>query len=385
MARGYNIWAVDAITALGEGVEETWRRMLNMECGIRPLRRFAQGRYQTDVAAEIAPDIEEAVRAGAFVGSSRAYALALRTARRTLRQADPRPGRTGLVLATTKAGVDELEQRAGGADGEGRCHYLPSVMASDLAAELHLDGPVSAVSNACASGLIAVMEAARILDSAPCNHVLVVGVDIVSDFVLAGFSCLKALSPLPCRPFDKGRNGLSLGEGAGAILLTKGRPPQAMAVVRGWAVTNDATHITAPSRTGSGLRAALVNALNSSGLAPGDIDYVNAHGTGTVFNDEMEALAIHSTFGSDVPVSSVKGYLGHTLGAAGVIEMCLCVMALRDRIIPASLGSRDLGISSPIRVAMRHQQVSRMDHVVSIKCGFGGMNAVVILSGTGHD
>jgi 3-oxoacyl-[acyl-carrier-protein] synthase-1 len=290
-----------------------------------------------------------------------------------------------LVLATTKAGVDELERHAGGVDGEGICHYLPSVMASDLAAELRLGGPVFAVSNACASGLLAVMEAARILDGAQCDQVLVVGVDIVSDFVLAGFSCLKALSPLPCRPFDKGRNGLSLGEGAGAILLTKDRGRHGLAAVRGWAATNDATHITAPSRTGSGLTAALATALKVSGLVPDDIDYINAHGTGTVFNDEAEALAIHSTFGPGVPVSSMKGYLGHTLGAAGIIEMCLCVMALRDRIIPASLGSQKLGVSSPIRVAVCHQQVSQMDHIVSIKCGFGGMNAVVILTGTGHD
>jgi 3-oxoacyl-(acyl-carrier-protein) synthase len=385
MAKSYRVWAADAITSLGESSEETWRRMLNMECGIRPLRRLAQRRYQTNVAAEILPEVEESARAGMSSGESRAYVLAMATARRTLKQAGSPKGRTGLVLATTKAGVDELERHAGGAHGEGRRHYLPSVMATDLAAELHLDGPVSAVSNACASGLTAVMEAARILDSAPCDHVLVVGVDIVSDFVLAGFSSLKALSPLPCRPFDKSRDGLSLGEGAGAILLAKGDGPRTLAVIRGWAAANDATHITAPSRTGAGLTAALVNALNASGLAPRDIDYVNAHGTGTVFNDETEAMAIHSTFGPTVPVSSMKGYLGHTLGAAGVIEMCLCFLALRDKVIPASMGSQDIGVSSPIQVAARHQRVSRMNHIVSIKCGFGGMNAAIILSGAGHD
>ncbi len=257
-------------------------------------------------------------------------------------------------------------------------------MASDLGDELRMDGPVLAVSNACASGLVAIMEARRILEQGRCARVLVVGVDILSEFVLSGFSCLKALGRGPCRPFDTRRDGLSLGEGAGAILLTRDPGPGALAVIRGWAATNDATHITAPSRTAAGLTSALAHCLEESGLEAGDIDYINAHGTGTVFNDEMEALAIHSTFGPDAPVSSMKGYIGHTLGAAGVIETCLCVMALRDRIIPASMGLRDLGVSSAIRLPVRHLQAPRMKRLVSIKCGFGGMNAAIILSEAGH-
>jgi 3-oxoacyl-[acyl-carrier-protein] synthase-1 len=209
---------------------------------------------------------------------------------------------------------------------------------------------------------------------------IVVGVDVLADFILSGFSSLKSLSRRPCRPYDKERDGLSLGEGAGAVILAvdKSNLP-VLATIKGWAVTNDANHITGPSRTGEGLKVAMKKALNMAQMTPEQIDYINGHGTGTIYNDEMEAQAIGTVFEKSLPpVTSMKGYFGHTLGAAGTIETGLCLMAMRENTIPACLGFERLGVDKPINVPAEHLK-HNLTNVLTIKCGFGGVNAAVIL------
>jgi 3-oxoacyl-(acyl-carrier-protein) synthase len=354
-------------------------------CGIRPLRRFPRDKYQTAVAAELSPETDAALAAESpAAAASRAWRLALGVGRRVLSQhAGDCRRHTGLVLATTKADIEEFERRASGQGAPGPGRFLPHLMARDLAAELGLGGPALAVSNACASGLIATIQAARLLGRGSSEFMLVVGVDVLAGFLLAGFSSLAALSPQPCRPFDRARNGLSLGEGAGALLLTMqpGSPGSRLASVRGWGVANDANHITGPSRTGEGLKLALSGALRGAGLRPGDVQCVNSHGTGTVYNDEMEAQALAAVFGGNQPpVFSMKGYFGHTLGAAGVIETALCLAALRDRTVPATMGFEHLGVSRPINVSARALRLNALGNLVTVKCGFGGVNAAVVLS-----
>jgi 3-oxoacyl-[acyl-carrier-protein] synthase-1 len=257
-------------------------------------------------------------------------------------------------------------------------------LARDLAGALGLAGPTIAVSNACASGLVAIIHAARMVRQKRVRAMLVVGADTLSDFVLGGFSSLRALSSGPCRPYDKDRSGLSLGEGAGALLIAEAdavdAPPAAL--MRGWNISNDANHITGPSRTGEGLKKALRAALEMSGLPPDAIDYVNGHGTGTLYNDEMEAQAFHAVFGdAGAPVTSMKGYFGHTLGAAGVIETALCAMVLRDKTVPASLGFRTPGVGAPIRILDAAKSFEPMRALVTVKSGFGGVNAALVMTG----
>jgi len=387
MMRDCCIIAMDAITALGAGLDETWGRMLLRETGIRPMQRFPRGKYATDVAAEI-PD--DAAASGGFDigdGRSRCYALASGVAANALSRAGVCAARTGLVLSTTKAEIGELERSVAAGRPLGRGRFLPHRMARDLAADLQLGGPVAAVSNACASGLAALVQAARMLERGDADAVLVAGADVLADFTLAGFSCLGALSPRPCRPYDASRDGLSLGEAAAAMVLVRGDDAagRALAAVTGWAITNDANHITSPLCTGDGLRASIEQALRRARLAPSEIDFVNGHGTGTIQNDEMEAQALHSVFGNRTPpVSSFKGYIGHTLGAAGLVEAALCVRAMQASTVPASLGFSRLGVSGPINVAADHLDPARVAHVLTLKCGFGGINAAVILSMAGH-
>lgn len=385
MSQPCSILAADVVTSLGAGCEEVWSQMTRGACGLRPMKRFPHGKYRTDVAGEIPDEVMAGLAPdGPGADETRAYALALGVGRRLVRAlpADLPRQRTGLVLATTKAEIDELHHKVLSRPTSGRERFNPFVMARDLARDLGLAGPVLAASSACASGSIAIIQAARLLTRGEADRVLVIGVDVLADFILAGFSALAALSRGPCRPFDQSRDGLSLGEGAGALLLARapdrGSP---LAILRGWGMTGDACHITAPSRTGEGLRRALLGALAMAGLAPQDIHYINSHGTGTVYNDEMEAEALGAVFGeAGPPVSSMKGYFGHTLGAAGVIEAALCLKVLRERAVPASMGLTDLGVGRPINVTRVPLRPDPLDNLLTIKCGFGGVNAVLAIS-----
>lgn len=370
------------VTALGDGIETVWSRMLAGDGGIQPLRRCFSGKYRTETAGEIPPDVESVVCPDP---ATRCFDLARHVAGRAMERSACNPKGMGLVLSTTKGEITELETIAhnGRASPIGRFNLYR--MARDLADALGLDGPTMAVSNACASGLVAVIQAARMVRQKRVRAMLVVGADILSDFVIGGFSSLRALSCGPCRPYDKDRSGLSLGEGAGALVVADAGAFDApeSALIRGWGVSNDANHITGPSRTGEGLKKALRAALQMSGLPPDAIDYVNGHGTGTAYNDEMEAQAFHAVFGdAGVPVSSMKGYFGHTLGAAGVIETALCAMVLRDRTVPASLGLRTPGVGTPIRILDATTFFAPLRTLVTVKSGFGGVNAALVMTRT---
>jgi len=385
-----HVIATDLVTALGAGPQRVWANMMLKTCGIRAMGRFPHGRYRSDFAAEIPAETEAALleRDGCSDGG-RAYSLANSVGQKALRQAADYGiradnNRIGLALSATKAEVSELEDAISGmGSGPFRWHSL-SIMAHDLAVQLCLRGPIFAVSNACASGLIAIIQAARALKRGDADAMLVIGVDVLAHFIIEGFSCLGALSAKPCRPYDANRDGLSLGEGACALLIAphgqNGR--RSLGRILGWGVTNDATHITAPSRTGEGLKLAMKKALERSGLTARDMHYINGHGTATKYNDEMETLAIAEVFGDAVvPLSSMKGYFGHTLGAAGVVEAALSLMAIKERTIPASLGLEQLGVSRYVNIPMEHLKVDTLEHVITVKSGFGGINAALVLSG----
>jgi len=380
---------MEVITALGSGTPWVWEKMMGYTSGIKPFRRFPHGTYQTDWAGEISA--EDLASYGCKSGDqdfSLALSLACQAGKRALEQAFA--GTTavsdlkiGLVLATTKGDVPEFERlvREGGEPRQGL--FNPYVLARELSGKLHLRGPALAVSGACATGLFAIMHGARLLRRGAAEAVLILGVDVLSDFVLRGFSCVNALDPQPCRPYDASRCGLSLGEGAGAMVLAPmGKlPARELATIRGWAVANDARHITAPSKTANGLIHALRQALAMGGLPEGDVQYINGHGTGTRYNDAMEAKAIAMVFGATKPpVSSMKGYFGHTLGAAGVIEAVLTVMAMQRHMVPASLGLENPGTEASINLVKQHQGVENFKNALTIKSGFGGINAVLALS-----
>ncbi|MEA1867306.1 MAG: beta-ketoacyl synthase N-terminal-like domain-containing protein [Thermodesulfobacteriota bacterium] len=286
------------------------------------------------------------------------------------------PDDTTLILAITKGAPDELlSGSAGPRPGQ------PCDTASYIARELGLKGPVSTISAACASGTMAVIQGVHRIISGDAKTVAVIGIDILSRFVLAGFASLMAHSSQPCRPFDHGRDGLSLGEGAGIMLLcateeAHKRNWPILARITGWGAACDAVHITAPDREASGLIASIKKATDNCRRQVGAI---NAHGTGTRHNDAMEICAFTTLWGkNNPPFHSVKGAIGHCLGAAGVIEAVLSVESLKRGLIPPSVGltTPESGIGH-----ITGQKPLALDHpsILSCNSGFGGINASIYM------
>jgi 3-oxoacyl-(acyl-carrier-protein) synthase len=311
--------------------------------------------------------------------------MALDEARQNARDAltSIRPDRVGLVLSTTKANIEALERVADGrpCSDSARRHLQGDLLAADLAAAHGARGPMQCVSLACASGLIALQQGAKLIRRGEADAVLVVGVDHLSDFVTAGFTALKALDPIGCRPFDQDRCGLSPGEASAAIVLVRAQSARALAVqILGCGSSNDANHMTGPSRDGSGLALAIQTTLNSARLNPAQIDYVNAHGTGTPYNDAMESHALCAVFGDSIPpVSALKGMLGHTLGAAGVVETVMCVLAIEERMLPGTPRLHVPAAGTPLSLVREPRSTARLNRVLKLNTGFGGVNSALIL------
>lgn len=231
------------------------------------------------------------------------------------------------------------------------------------------------VSNACISGVAAQITAQRILESGLYDYVVVVGVDVLSPFVLSGFQSFRALSPEPCRPFDAERCGLNLGEAAATLIY--GNSPDRVDVphlVYG-AMANDANHISGPSREAAGLTLSIEKTLDD--FDKQQIAFVCAHGTATRYNDDMESVALHRTGLSACPVYSLKSYFGHTLGAAGVLETVLAFQALKQQQIPGTLNFRTNGTTHSMNVSAENQPI-KGNAFLKLMSGFGGSNAALL-------
>ena len=246
-------------------------------------------------------------------------------------------------------------------------------------ARLGLTGTAMVVSTACSSSAKAFGNAARMISVGLCDAAVVGGVDSLCLTTLYGFGSLELLSSAPCRPFDVERQGISIGEGAGFALLERAeeRGPEPMVQLLGVGESSDAHHMSTPHPEGAGARAAMERALASAGLAPHDIDYINLHGTATRTNDAAEDKAVHDLFGARPACSSTKGATGHLLGAAGIAEALICVLALRERLIPGSVNTRRVDPALRVRYVLstRHDAPRR---VMSNSFGFGGSNCSLV-------
>jgi 3-oxoacyl-[acyl-carrier-protein] synthase-1 len=242
--------------------------------------------------------------------------------------------RTLFVLSTTKGNIELLE--AGKKDlFEAERVYL--WRSAEVIARFfgNKNTPV-VISNACISGVLAIINAHDMLSSGEYENIVVIGGDLASEFIVSGFQSFKSLSFGPCKPFDSKRDGLNLGEGAGTIIMTNNKenlPDGDPIKVLGGGSANDANHISGPSRTGEGLYFAVTKAMQQASVNAGQIDFISAHGTATPFNDEMEAKAFALAGLSEVPLNSLKGYFGHTLGAAGIIESVFAIEGMKEGVI----------------------------------------------------
>ncbi|MCQ2142787.1 MAG: 3-oxoacyl-ACP synthase [Bacteroidales bacterium] len=243
--------------------------------------------------------------------------------------------------------------------------------------------PAVTVSNACTSGVCALVQAMRALRAGKCSKAVVVGYEFLSKFIISGFQSFKALSPEACRPFDRDRVGLNLGEAVAAMVLeaVDATTENDWELVRG-AIRNDANHISGPSRTGEGSYNCLRGVL-SSGIAPEEIAFLNVHGTATPYNDEMESIAIDRAGLIGVPVNALKGYFGHTMGAAGILETILSMRAVDKGLVLGVRGFENLGVSRPVNISSAKRETGKKAFV-KLLSGFGGINAALLCAKGGN-
>lgn len=232
---------------------------------------------------------------------------------------------------------------------------------------------------ACISGVLGIITGMRLIQTGMYENAVVVGADVISKFVLSGFQSFQAVSAGPCKPFDKNRSGLSLGEGASTVILSSNKKYRNNIKVSGGATGNDANHISGPSRTGIELSHVMQQTMREAGVAASEVDFISGHGTATPYNDEMEAKAIALAGLESVPVNSLKGYYGHTLGASGLVESVITLQSMRDGIIIPTLGFEELGVSKNINVSNKIAYAP-LEHCLKTASGFGGCNGAVMFS-----
>ena len=285
--------------------------------------------------------------------------------------------RVAFILSTTKGPVEELGHKAK------ESLYLGET-AQRIAGKLGIQSKAFVVCNACISGLSALILAERLLDMGRYDYAVVCGCDSPQRFIISGFQSLKALSAQPCRPFDMERSGLNLGEAAATMVLAKHPTANRDAGSRIWEIShgcvrNDAFHISAPSKTAEGLYKALTTTL--TGTTKEELAFVNAHGTATLFNDQMESVAIQRAALSHVPANALKGYFGHTLGAAGILETILSMKAIEDHSVSGTRGYEELGVSGKVDISPDNRPTSKHAFIKMLS-GFGGCNATLLATET---
>jgi 3-oxoacyl-[acyl-carrier-protein] synthase II len=388
------------VSALGIGFSENRSRALAGESGIRPVRRFDAGRYRTCQAGEVEslslPPWRRFRAARLDRGTHLLYHAAFEAIAHSGLALDGWGAVSPMVAIGTSIGgmisgerYHERLLREGSASVAAWMlfDYLPHSQVLHLMAELDIAGAPLVFANACSSGANAIGHAFRTIRSGERGLALAGGYDPLSEFVFAGFNSLQALSTGLCRPFDRRRDGLVLGEGAAVMVLEErgralARGARILGEIAGYGESGDAFHMTRPDPEGRGAMESMRLALADAAVDASEVGYVNAHGTGTPFNDAMEAKAIRSVFGAHadrVPVSSTKPMTGHVLGGAGAVEAVLTMAALLEGRIPPNLNYETSDPECPVRIAGVDEGGAGMEFALSNSFGFGGTNATLIL------
>ena len=285
--------------------------------------------------------------------------------------------KTILIISSTKGNISLLETESHNPDLQKRISMPAS--AKIVADHFGFVNPPVVISNACISGLMAIITGMRLIQSGQYENAVIVGADLISKFVLSGFQAFQAISAVPCKPFDINRNGISLGEGAATMILSANKKNSQAIKVAAGSVSNDANHISAPSQTGEELSHAILKALEDAHVLPAAIGFISAHGTATRYNDEMEAKAIKLANLETVPVNSLKGYYGHTLGAAGLIESIISIESLKRNLLIPTMGFEESGTTIPINICTELVE-GDFKNCLKTASGFGGCNAAVVFS-----
>lgn len=393
------VTGIGIISSIGLNKEESASALMESRSGIGSISML-ETRYKDEIpAAEVHATsniLKEIAEVNSLSAISRTALLGIIAARQALSDAninDINEFRTGLISATTVGGMDRSEKFYREYIKNSSSGRLRDIITHDcadsteqIADTLGIKDYISTISTACSSSANAIMFGSRLIENGILDRVLVGGVDSLTIFTINGFNSLMILDRTGCKPFDEARNGLTLGEGAGFLMLESentvrqsGKSP--LCEIGGYGNGCDAYHQTASSPEGDGALRSMQKAITKANLAPGLIDYINAHGTGTKNNDLSEGRAIKRLWGNEVPLfSSTKSFTGHTLGAAGAIEAVFCVMALNHQWVYPNLNfaheMTDLGLS-PVTV---FKSDIRLRNIMSNSFGFGGNNTSLIFS-----
>ena len=357
-----SVLADNVISPLGETSEENYQAVKEGKSAIRAYAPMTAGIPNGFVASLLSSDFEE---------------LAFRSAQKAIDASgiNISSTRTVFILSSTKGSIEKLGQT------DDDKLYLGNI-AQRIATRLGIQLSPIVVCNACISGLAAMILASRLLVSKKYDYAVVCGADCPGRFIISGFQSLNAMSAFSCQPFDIERQGLNLGEAAATVVLGReittksvnnGCRRQVWQIGHGY-IKNDAYHISSPSKTAEGLYEALQETMN--GIDKGNIAFINAHGTATLFNDQMEAIAIHRAELQDIPVNALKGYVGHTLGAAGIMETILCMKAVDDHTVLGTRGYEEVGVSGRIQLSSKHHSTIKTSFIKQLS-GFGGCNATL--------
>jgi len=361
------------VTAYGIGMNACWSGLLAGHSAVTPLTRFSTEPFQCHCAA---------VLSGLTYQENDSIVWQMLT--RLLAENDPRvPDDAFVFLASTTGEIDLLEKAVDAGESVGAESKLGTLLKK---VRIYLgrtcDGAV--VSSACASATVALAQAAAMIERGERECVLVVACDAVSEFVFSGFASLMALDPQRARPFDAAREGLSVGEAAAFTLLMsperaerENRKP--LGSLAGWGMSNDANHMTGSSRDGAPLARSIETALNRANIPPDAVSMICAHGTGTRYNDSMELKAFKTVFGKPVPLFSVKGGTGHTMGAAGLVETLLTLKAQREGLVLPTVSLQQPAEDADGWLSSNPISLQGSEWALSTNSGFGGVNAALVL------
>ena len=381
------------VSPYGAGVKTFWAGLAAGTCAIRPITLIETDGFRSRIAAEVPADTVAGL--GVSARRTRADRLGLAAAREALADAvlSARDrAETALVVGAVGGGMFEGEEWYWEETRSGRPSpritalrsILPCTHAETLGFRLGLGGPKETVVMACASGAAAIALGADLIREGAASCALVGGVDALTRICFMGFNALRLLDPEPCRPFDRDRKGMSIGEAAAFLVLEdaercRARGARHHGELLGAAVTTDAHHVTAPHPEGEGMVRAMTQALRAAQVAPREIGYVNAHGTGTLQNDRTEALAIARVFGAGrVLMSSTKSLVGHTMAAAGSLEAVATLLTLQHGLVPPTAHLEHVDPEIPFDCVPRVAREAPLERALSNSFGFGGQNVSLI-------
>jgi 3-oxoacyl-[acyl-carrier-protein] synthase II len=388
-----------AVTALGPTLAQTWKGLLAGACGIRPLSLFDASSYRTQTAAEAGEIPDGFLTPAERRRMSRADRMGVAAAREALAASGldlsrEDPTRLGVILGGGTSGlIDseaffELYLRGRKARPSKVLNHLPDSITDRVAQRFGLEGIKSTITTACSSSANAMGYAFDAIAAGLADVVVTGGSDVLARLTYGGFNSLRSVDPDPCRPFDRERKGLSIGEAAGILVLeeegrARRRGAPVIAEFRGYGVTSDAYHMTAPDPSGSAGGRTIAAALENAGLNAGDVDYVNAHGTATPQNDSAETAALKAALGERahrIPISSIKSMIGHCLCASGAIEAVATALTVRDGKVPPTIHYEYPDPACDLDYVPNAARDHDVRVALSNSFAFGGNSSVVVLA-----